>query len=307
MKLKQKISTYIHKFKLMSRADLKSDLSNFDELNDLIMSNNSKEPATFAFIPVDVEMSVITSTFFSCNNIETGCDFWNHKYMIVMTRFVINDTDLLICLDLRCSIMLIDDLFIKKYTLKTEIWVMTMLISVDKIIRNKHMTDKYIVLTWYFLSQKADETWALFKIKREVHIMTGLHTNMLVEMNVMSPKHIDLITLKKHVIIESTDTLILIDYKLSSSLIRWVVQALESTMIALHFKVIIPVQHLHDLSPHNYVFSSDDTFLLLYVHLINEWFNLIVDWNNTDEAVMIEQRHCLEMLMNIKYDNCYHV
>ena len=59
----------------MSRADLKPDLSNLDKLNDLIMSNNFKESVTFTFIPVDVEMLVITSIFFSCNDIKTGYDF----------------------------------------------------------------------------------------------------------------------------------------------------------------------------------------------------------------------------------------
>ena len=77
--------------------------------------------------------------------------------------------------------------------------------------------------------------------------MTGLHTNMLIEMNVMSLEHIDLITSEKHTIIRFTETIILIDYKSSSSLIKQVVQTLELTMIASHSEVIISVQHLHDL------------------------------------------------------------
>ena len=64
-----------------------------------------------------------------------------------MTRFTTKSVNSLICLDFECLITLIDNLFIQKYTLNAEIQVMIMLISVDKIAGNKHMTDKYIVLT----------------------------------------------------------------------------------------------------------------------------------------------------------------
>ena len=291
----------------MSRADLKSDSSKLDKMNDLIILNTSEKPVAFSTILAGVVMSVVSFTSTSCQDIRTGYSFWNHRYMTVMARFTLDQTNSSICLNSDCSITLINDLFIKKHASNTEIQIMTTLVPVGRITGNKHMTDKYIMLTWYFLSQKVDETWALFKIEREVHIMTGLCTNMLVEMNVMGSEWIDLITSEKHTLIESTGTSIPINYRLSSSLIRWIVQALESTTIESHFKAIIPVQHLHDLLPHDYIFSLDDTSLSLYTYLTNEWFNLIVAQNDSDEAVTIGQRHHLRMLTDIEYDNCYHV
>ena len=60
MKLKQKVSTYIHKFKPASRADLKLNLSDLDESNDLIISNNSEELTAFSIISAGVVMLVVS-------------------------------------------------------------------------------------------------------------------------------------------------------------------------------------------------------------------------------------------------------
>ena len=131
-----------------------------------------------------------------------------------------DSVNLLIYLDSECLVTLINNLFIQKYILNTEIQVMTILISVNQIIGNKHMINKYIMFTWYFSSQKADEIWVLFKIKRKVHIITDLYVDMLIKMNIMSLENIDLITSEKYMLIKFTDTSILIDYKVSNLLIR---------------------------------------------------------------------------------------
>ncbi len=75
---------------------------------------------------------------------------------------------------------------------------MTMLISVWEIDFNKHMTSEYVIVPIYLVNiVKSNQQEVKVIITWETHLVDGLKTKMLVEMNIIRSEQIDIIILKK--------------------------------------------------------------------------------------------------------------
>jgi len=79
-------------------------------------------------------------------DIKTDYDFHNWHYVMTKTQLSDEATSELICLNMRCLIILLDCMFFKSQHTKVKICTMTMFISVWEISFNKHMTSKYVIV-----------------------------------------------------------------------------------------------------------------------------------------------------------------
>ena len=74
---------------------------------------------------------------------------------------------------------------------------MTMSISVQEIDSDKHIINKYIIVLIYLLSNDVEAV-----IIWETYFVNDLKAKILININIMRPKQIDIITLKKQAIID---------------------------------------------------------------------------------------------------------
>ena len=80
-------------------------------------------------------------------DIKTGYDFHNWHYVMAKAQLSDKATSEFICLNTECLVTLLDCTFFKSQHTKVKIHTMTMLISVQEISSDKHMTSKYVIVS----------------------------------------------------------------------------------------------------------------------------------------------------------------
>ncbi len=156
---------------------------------------------------------------------------------------------------------------------------MTMLISVWEIDFNKHMTSEYVIVPIHLVNiVKSNQQEVEVIITWETHLVDGLKTKMLVEMNIIRSEQIDIIILKKQIIIDiCQNAVILIEVCLQSSFIKYIIYVKFNIVISSHTKQPISVHHIRHLPEQDFLFElRDSSNLALYVYMIDFSLSVII-------------------------------
>ncbi len=212
-------------------------------------------------------------------DIRTGYDFCNWHYVMTKTQLSDKATSEFICLNMKYLVTLLDHMFFKSQHTKVKIHTMTMLISVWEISFNKHMTNEYVIVSIHLAGTvKSNQQEVEAIITWEAHLVDGLKTKMLVEMNIMRPEQINIITLKKQIIIDiCQNTVISIKICLWSSSIKHIIHIKFNIVISLHIKQPISVYHIRHLPEQDFLFKlKDSSNLALYAYMIDFSLSVII-------------------------------
>jgi len=82
-------------------------------------------------------------------DIETDYDFYNWHYVITKTQLSNKTTLKLIYLNTECLVISFNCMFFKSQYTKVKIHIIIMLILIQEINFNKHITNKYIIVSIY--------------------------------------------------------------------------------------------------------------------------------------------------------------
>ena len=83
---------------------------------------------------------------------------------------------------------------------------MATLVEVSGISLDKHRTDEYIITPIYILGKAKNGTTATAKLApREIHIVDNLRANILIGIDIITPKSIDILASKRVAYITSCD------------------------------------------------------------------------------------------------------
>ena len=95
-------------------------------------------------------------------------------------------------------------------------------------------------------------------------------------MNIMKSEQIDIIILKKQVVIDMyQNIIILIKMQLQSHLTQYIIYIKSNLVISLHIKQLISIHHIRHLFEQNFLFKSEDLLnLVLYAHIVD--FSLVI-------------------------------
>jgi len=96
---------------------------------------------------------------------------------------------------------------------------MTTLLEVRSLRTIKHQSFKYAIFDLYISSRK-DEQDVIAHIRREVHLVDNLKTNMLIDNDVIEPKSIVIDAKKREVYIDNCDVTTHVEIKSFKFVIR---------------------------------------------------------------------------------------
>ena len=102
---------------------------------------------------------------------------------------------ILIYINSNYLIILINRIFLLKYTSNIYIRIITLLISIREININHHSTNKYILLKIIFLNKRNDKNVRANIIKK-VYLISNLKTKVLLKTNIIELKKINIIILR---------------------------------------------------------------------------------------------------------------
>lgn len=131
---------------------------------------------------------------------------------------------------------------------------------------------------------------------------------MLIEINILTPKDIDLIISTRTGYINSYYiTFELIIAPPTRSFIKQNVMLKKTISIPAHSRMTVPVFH-NDLPNNNYMFKPADEYpVTLFTTVINTSFHAVITRNNTNQPVHLPRRLQINSVMNLKIDEYYHI
>ena len=129
-------------------------------------------------------------------NLKTGFSFRNYYFLTLLISLANNVILEPVYIDTGCSVSLIDWYFLRERYLSTKISLIISLISVRNIGSNYYFINKYIFLT-IFLPKERNGKPRLAKIIRKLYLADGFKAKILINMDIISLKIINIIIFKK--------------------------------------------------------------------------------------------------------------
>ena len=108
---------------------------------------------------------------------------------------------------------------------------------------NKHKTSKYVIFSFYVLNEKIIAILA----SRKIHIIDNLKINILINMNIMMSKQIDILTFQLKVKINNYNIIVFIEIRIKNRVIIYSIHIKKFIIIFLYIQLIISI-HFVNLS-----------------------------------------------------------
>lgn len=150
------------------------------------------------------------------------------------------------------------------------------------------MISKYIIVSIYLVSTIDTNQKIEAVITWETYLIDSLKTKILVSINIIRSKQIDIITLKKQAVIDlCQNTIILIKVHLQSCSTWHIIYTKSNLIILLHTEQPISIHHIRHLPDQNFLFKLKDLSLTLYTYIIDLSFFIIITENETAQSISI--------------------
>ena len=209
--------------------------------------------------------------------------------------------------DTGCGITLGDRDFLKKKLPDTEIRKMAILVEVLGISLDKHRTDKYIITPIYILGKAKNGTTATAKLApREIHIVDNLRANILIGMDIITPKGIDILASKRVAYITSCDIKAPIKVLSTGPLVRGVISAKKAIVIPSQSIGIVAIHHL-TLLERDFLFELYNTKLSIYTSLVDNDISSVLVKNESKKAIKVPRNMRLGEIREVEFNGCYHI
>ena len=130
---------------------------------------------------------------------------WHFVTLIIF--FVLLTKKIIIYINSKCIISLIDKNFLKEILSNIEIKKIRININIKKIGTSKHMTNDYCLFDLYIFNISINQ-WAIVHIRKKIYIIDNFKAKMLLSINILNLKRININVDKKKLLIKSYNDLI---------------------------------------------------------------------------------------------------
>ena len=254
-------------------------------------------------------LSILKFDVNSNQDIDIDYDFKNWQYVITEICLTENALSISECIDSDVEIILIDTDFFKSQTRNhVAIRKMTISITVRDLNANKHMTNRYAIISIYFKKKNQHNNEIRVMIIREIHLIDELKVNILLENDILDSELFDIFMSTSTVYIESCKVTILIRIiNIHRSFQSMSVHFTKVKIVSSNFKCLVSI-HRISASIREYLFEpSDSTNFSIYAHLMNDEINFVLIRNNSNKSLKILRNFRLNTLIQSAYINAFQV
>ena len=239
---------------------------------------------------------------------KSGCEFQSWHYMTISFCFEIEDFTEMICLDMRCTMSLIDQSFLSKHLSDLAIQQIQKQIMIQEIGSWTHECQKYVCLNLY-LSDKLNRKITTVYIAHKIHLMNNLQTNLLIDMDIIGLKWISMNISSQKTILKECQNM-LIDLQITS----WPNRQIWCIVWFFH-KVIILSNVLHQIfikierqllsANQDLIFTF--TYQDVYNHVVDANISFVHVQNDLSNAVTLSCHTYLDVISEYEEKECYTV
>lgn len=234
--------------------------------------------------------------------------------MKVQVRLTCNDSLTQICLDIDCTMSLINRSFFKSHVLETLIKILQKSINVREIDSFKHQCQKYVFIDLY-LSDTVEDKLAMTHFTRDAHIVNNLKAKLLLSMNIMSSERIFIDIANRLIIVNSCQNL-RIELSVTSRAndrIRRVIHFKNRIVIKSRALVQISIRSANLSNERDFCFEleyNDNTKELqqhdaIYAHIVDCNMSFVHVRNDSDNSLIISRHTRLRTVVEVEDESCY--
>ena len=134
------------------------------------------------------------------------------------------------CFDIKCFVILINRIFLIKTNFNLFIKTITNLIIIYDFKFNKYKISKYIIFSLYF----SNEEIIIMLTSRKIHIINNFKTNILININIIMLKQIDILAFQLKVKIDNCNIIVFIEIYIKNRVIIYSIHVKKSIIIFSH-------------------------------------------------------------------------
>ena len=289
--------------------------SKFEVVYSVVFVSSIEIIKSFASFESTSSISSIASLFektilrFNVNfasDVDTDYDFkdWNYVKIRVSLSLVVESAD--VCLDIDVDVSLMNRTFFKIQTSNTLVRTMISSLQIRDLSTNRHQTWKYAVCDIYLSKSKNDKN-VISLIQREVHLVNNLKVNMLIDNDIIDSEQFIIDMKIKQTTIENIDVSISIEVKSTKTSLQRLIHLKKIVIISSHIEMIISVHNVNLSVSRDFLFESENSKLVMYVHLIDVSTTAILIRNDKNISIKISRNYRLDRVSELDFSNVFHI
>ena len=160
------------------------------------------ESKSVYFIALNLPMLILSEKLVWLNITQVftkGYRFWEWQYVTVQVRLSQNSQTVSICLNISCTVSLIDWGFLKEHASDVSVRKMTSLMKVWGLEFSSHAAKDYVELNLYF----SDNHSRTAVIHWEIYVINNLKAHILVETDILISEQVNILLSQREAVIES--------------------------------------------------------------------------------------------------------
>ena len=247
---------------------------------------------------------IVKSSLVHSNKV-TGTGFRNWHYVVGKIMLHPQGPVRDICIDTGCSVTVADQKFMEANLPHAEIRTMASPTIVKGLGKAKHKVNQFVHTAMYLPGKTDVGEPVVGEIMVDLHLVEDLKANILLGMDVVGPKEINVITSRKHLYIGSCGIRMPIEIRPRGTEVRRPIKAKQDVLIHPGQQVAIPIHYRATLPERDLLFKPDDSELTLYAHIVDSSVESILARNDSEVPVTISRTTRLGHVTEIPYDSCY--
>ena len=239
-------------------------------------------------------------------DVDTDYDFrdWNYVKIKVFLSLIVESAN--VCLNIDVDVSLMNRTFFKTQTSNTFVRTMISSLQIRDLSTNRHQTWKYAVCDIYLSKSKNDKN-VISLIQREVHLVNDLKANMLIDNDIIDSEQFIIDMKIKQTTIENIDVSISIEVKSAKTSLQRLIHLKKIVIISSHIEMIISVHNVNLSVSRDFLFESENSKLVMYVHLIDVSITAILIRNDKNIFVKISRNYRLDRVFELDFSNVFHI
>ena len=252
------------------------------------------------------DLFTILFTMNSFKNIDIEYEYREYNHAKIRTTLFSTFELENVCLDIDANVTLVNRVFFKRQISNTSIRTMIASLEVRGLDTIKHQSFDYAIVDIHLFDIKNGEQVNAL-IRREIHLVDNLKTNMLIDNDIIDFESIIIDMQKRKIFIISCDVVasLEIDFSRSSSDVSHFVHLRKTTIISPHTKMFISIHYINLLESRNFLFELEDGDFALYAHMIDVFTKEIIARNDSDRIVQISRNYRLDRVVELNFSNAF--
>ena len=184
---------------------------------------------------------------------------------------------------------------------------MTFFIFVRDVDSKKHFSNKYVIIFMYFFEiNKNDKSIKIIIIKK-VHLINNLKINMLLNIDFINSKKIDINIFNKIVHIDNCEIIVFLKIRIFKVIVQTSIHVTKITYVFFRSKIFLSIHHIKVSFNRDFFFELNEFNVFLYVHLMNLKFKHILIKNDSNNIVYIFKNCRMKRLTKLNFFNVFQV